>query len=424
VGNLRLSIACLRLVNLVFTAAAVWIAIGTVSRLTRSSACALVIGLLIATQPLYLITGVRVANDALGVLLATVAITGCLRLDGRRLLRQSATIGIAAGLAVLAKAVHFGLLPFVAFCWLAVVAREKLVPARAALAGFVMAVSFLLVTQVELRANLERYGALTSTQEVIKNRQDGRTTGELWGAAREAGLGKRVASLWSRDSLFVGGWSFLLPSRRLLRHHAEAVLLGLAGWLWLLAPKARPAWPVFRSGAPAIACVVLCLSYTAALAYHVVQSQLAWGRPTTNPWYASAALPWFILLVAAGGMSWPLGRLRAFVPAALLATFVAAEVTVTWGLMIATYSGGASGAQALRRLAALQPAILGTPTLVAASAGALFLLAAAIVACGKAWLMPPRVEVELVRTAVRRPHVLGRLQPRAAQTQVTTTDAE
>jgi hypothetical protein len=222
-------------------------------------------------------------------------------------------------------------------------------------------------------------------QEAVKNRREGKTAADLVAAARTMGLGRRMAGLWSEGTLLIGGWSFQVPHRKLVHWYRDGVALGLLGWLCLAAAPTRPRPAVLKAPDVPVACALLCLGYSVGLAYHMVQSQLAWGTPTTNPWYAAAAFPWLVLLVAAGSLSWPLGPLRPLLPALWGATFVAAEATVTWGLMVPTYSGGASGLEALRRLATLQTPLLGTATLAASTVGALALLAAAIVV---GWLRP------------------------------------
>ncbi len=79
VGDLRTSIGVLRLVNLLLTASSVWIALGMAERLIRDRVLSELCGLLIATQPLFLINGVRVANDALGMFFATAAVAAATR---------------------------------------------------------------------------------------------------------------------------------------------------------------------------------------------------------------------------------------------------------------------------------------------------------------------------------------------------------
>jgi hypothetical protein len=190
--------------------------------------------------------------------------------------------------------------------------------------------------------------------------------------------GKVVRRLWLRDSFFAGGWSFLGTDVRLVKLYYFAGLAGLMGWGWRVVARGRRESAVFESARAPIACLVLCASFTAALGYHMVQSKLAWGAPTTTPWYACPALPWFLMIVAGGGLSWPIGRLprgRAGAPDGRLpGGRVLSPSGTGWSRPIRE---GASGLEALRRLSQLQPAAFGTATLLAAAIGSWVLLAAA-----------------------------------------------
>jgi hypothetical protein len=391
VRNLRWSVGGLRLANVGLTAAAVWVALGGIRRLFRRERDAALIGLALAAHPLFLQNGARVANDALGVFLATVAVVGCLAplsppparpTDRRRLAAWGLAVGAVIGLAALAKAVNFALLPFAAFCGLAAVARGRVAPGRAAVAGLVVAAGFLVVTQDELRFNYTRFGAPTSMQEAVRNRANGRTGADLIRTAKGFAWPKIVRRLWTRDLFYMGGWSFLRSHVKAVQTYQLALTLGLYGWAWRLVLARRRDLVLATTTAGLAACAVLCLSVTAALGYHMVQSKLAWGVRTTNPWYACPALPWFLVLAAGGGLAWPLGRLRAALPVALAAAGLSAEAVGIWGRMVPTYAGGATGLEALHRLACLQPGALGTPTLAAALAGQCAVVAALVVIWG------------------------------------------
>jgi len=389
--NLRASVGGLRLVNVALTAGAVWIVLGALRRVMRREGDAALAGLALAAHPLFLLNGARVANDALGVLLASAAVAHGLALvvapDGaRRFAARCLGAGLLVGLAVTAKSTNFGLVPFAAFVWLAATARARVPAGRAVLAGTLMAAGCLAVVQSELRFNLAHYGSLTSMQEGVINAHKGVTRADLLRSAATFDWPKAVGDLWGRGLFFTGGWSFLRPYPKAVRAYRDAVTVGLLGWAWwwavALARRARKAEapaPAFVSPWVPAACLVLVAGYTGALAYHMVQSRLTWGVSTTNPWYASPALPWFLALVTAGGVSWPLGRwLRPAVPVALAGAGLSAEFIAAWGAMAPAYTGGASGLEALRRLAWLQPGFLGTPTLTAAAAAEVVVLAALV----------------------------------------------
>ena len=382
-AQLRRSVGGLRLANVLLTAAAVWVATGAIGRLMRSRKDAALVGLLIALHPLFLINGARVANDALGVFLATLTIAAALELPGRRPVARGVGVGLLAGLAIAAKTVHFGLVPFLGVCWLLMVATRREVPKRRALlAGVGMATGCLLVILPDLRWNLAHYGMPTIMQEALVNRRNGKTGADLLATALRMKWRPQLLNLWLRWSMLAGGWSFLDTSYRWVWRYRHLVVAGLVGWAWLVVPRSRRRPAPFRSARTPLAIVALGGGYTGALAGHMVQSTLAWGTSSTNSWYACAATPWYLALIVGGALCWPVGRLRFALPVALAVTFVAAEGVLVWGAMVPTYAGGVGGWEALQRLATLQMTPLGTPTLLLAQACTLFLFARALFAWG------------------------------------------
>ena len=111
VQNLRWSVAGMRLMNVGLIATAVWVSLEVLRRVVRRKRDAALIGMAMTAHPLFLMNGARVANDALGVFLATLAIASSLalvsRTDDRRLALHGATTGCLIGLAIMAKATNF-----------------------------------------------------------------------------------------------------------------------------------------------------------------------------------------------------------------------------------------------------------------------------------------------------------------------------
>ena len=343
VADLRSTVGGLRLVNLLLTAASVWIALGIVNRVVRDVRLAALCGLLIATQPLFLTNGVRVANDALGVFLATASIAVAMRLRRSHLVGSAFGLGVLVGLAVLAKTVNLGLLPFVAACWTVAMFRDR--DGRWDRAGtrmifasaLAILIGFVIVTQSEFRANWRQFGSPTVMQEAVANRAAGRGTADLIRTTARDRLAKWAEKLWFRDSLSSGGWSWAGKHEHLRSRHEFLAGLGLLGWAWLLVPAARARiFGLFRDPACPLLFLTLCLAYAGAMGYHAVQSQLCWGSIATNPWYAAAAYPWFLLLVSGGAFAWPVGRLRAILPAAIALVFIEVEACTVLGSMTAS----------------------------------------------------------------------------------------
>jgi len=385
VQNLRWSVAGIRLMNVGLIATAVWVSLEVLRRVVRRERDAALIGIAIAAHPLFLLNGARVANDALGVLLATLAFASSLslvsRTDDRRLALHGATTGFLIGLAILAKATNFALVPFAAICWLIMLIRLRPQGTRALLAALALGLGILVVIQSEVRFNLANYGSLSSMQEVLVNQRRGKTKTDLLRTASTVDWPKTISRLWERELFFVGGWSFLQTHPRLVLLYRDLVRLGLVGWICLgavvIVGRRELSKSVFSASWVPLACIVLVLCYTAALGYHTVQSKLAWGMPSTGSWYASPALPWFLAVVAGSVMSLPLSRyLRPAVPLGLAGVSLAAEVTGLFGQMIPNYTGCASWSLALDRLAWLHPWWLGTPALFLAIATEVTLLAA------------------------------------------------
>ena len=293
------------------------------------------------------------------------------------MLAHGLAIGLLVGLASWAKATNLGLLPFLGFAWLAASVRRKLGIVEAVALGTVMLCGWLVIAQFDLFESYRHYGLLTSMQEALLNHKRGLTRRDLLQTAAKIHWVPIITQLWDRELFYTGGWSFLRTHPRITLGYRDIIMLGLLGWCWIVLVRVfrRKYEPVFVSGWIPAACLVLVTSYTLALAYHRVQLTLAWGVATTNAWYAAPALPWFLAVVSVGGLAWPLGKMfRPAVPVVIAAVCLAGELVGIWGTMIDAYSGGASGLEAFRRLASLQPQTLGTATLFLASAGQLFLV--------------------------------------------------
>ncbi|OJW20870.1 MAG: hypothetical protein BGO49_29110 [Planctomycetales bacterium 71-10] len=378
-GDLGASVSAVRLLNLLMTAAAAVVAFAILSRHLAEPRAAAWVGLALATYPLFLINGVRVANDALAVLLATLAIGAGLALSASPWPRPSRLVlaclgaGLLAGLAVLAKATNYALAPFLGFCILLVAARPEVTLRRAAACGVATAAGFLAITLAEMRFNLAHYGSISSMQEAAVNHGRGLGRADLLRTALDIPWASWVAELWSRLIFFAGGWSFQGTHPKAILYHRDLVAIGLLGWAWgavawaAARRRGERSEPVFANPWLPMACVMVVASYTAALGYHMVQSKLAWGRWSTGAWYASPAMPWFLALVVIGLLRWPLaGRLRAVPVLALVGVSIAAEVLAVHGRMIPFYTGYGNWSENLDRLAALQPWWLGRTTMAAA----------------------------------------------------------
>jgi len=174
------------------------------------------------------------------------------------------------------------------------------------LAAACVLAGYAAVTGVYHLHNLHESGGLFAMQEAVYNRERGRGMADILAARYQLDPGRVRDILWY-GLLHVGGWSGL----RLPATFTEVFRLMLyGGVLAFLAAIYNPARRtiVGRQLAMAWEFPVLYLLVLGAQAYHILQSQTAWGQPTTGTWYGLLGLPclvWLMLLgPAALGLRW------------------------------------------------------------------------------------------------------------------------
>lgn len=374
-SNLQASIAVLRALNLLFVAGALALALASIGKLLPPSD-ARIVGLLISVQPLFLQNSVRVANDPLALLLATFVVALALHPRVQRSLLLSMVLGLAAGAAAIVKAFGMALVPFLGVSYFVSVVTGGLTWRRALLCGGLSVASASLLIVPTILGNFELYGSLTPMQEGLANKEAGRGVSALFEAVLAINWPRRLGSSWLHGSTWVGGWSFISTGStgstlRLLVSLIVIAMLG--GWCWRWAsPRARFT-AAFSVPGTALRLTGLIAFVTAALCYHMVQSQTAWGVVTTNSWYAAFAFPWALALAYVGAPQWPGRGVGIALAGWLAALYLGAEVNGAFFRMMPFYSD-ATGLTAFERMASLRPELLGFPTLCIASAATIGLL--------------------------------------------------
>ncbi len=389
-GGLLAVSAGLRLINLLFGAAAVAVALWSVGGLLRMGPHRYIVGLLIATQPLYLLNLTRVANDALAVLFGTITIAALLALGGRRWWIASTIAGSTLGLAVMTKTNLLGLMPFVLLMHAIAVCRRRLSIGAATASLAIVLVLSTAVTYRYFAFNLERYGVLSPLQEAVKNEARGSRAADLWRAATELEWRRDFVMRMFRQTLWRGGWSMLSPdfsaagvNRPLIKLHgfiiSASIIAGLAGLL-----HRRFASPgVWSDRGNGWALLGLWLGMMAALSYHALHSQLAVGNVGTNAWYGAVIFPWLVALLYAGLARMPWRWLGYGTAVIFALNQIAAEIYGTFVLMPSAYTGESWGETARQRLAFMHTPGIGPEIMMP-----MLLLVVALSAVGLAIIMP------------------------------------
>jgi hypothetical protein len=379
-----LAVAVLRLVNLAISAIGLAVVLVWIGRAFTHLAHAMIAGLWITLHPLLLLNSVRVANDALAVTLAQIAIVWCLSLTRRNLIWQCAAIAGVLSLAILTKPTDTVLVPVGLVCLLLAAARRDIPPWQTLAAAVAAAAVLLLSTLAYFRFNWHHYGLLVPIQEALANRQKGLSLSAYFDCLRPAHWNQWAGLLekWFVSSgLWTGGWSFLGPAPIFTLFYQILIALAVLGWI--ASYFLRPSKPLLRCPRPAISgLILLCLGFAAEMIFHAIESFLAWGAATTVPWYAAAALPWLLMFLAVGALGWRTTRLGYSVALLMPALFAAAELHGIFDRMIRLYTQKKFSLDALHRLALLHPPFLGTATLLASTATTLVLLiVAAVMVC-------------------------------------------
>ncbi len=344
----------LRGVNVLLGAAAVGMAVAAVGRLMRGRPLRYLVGLVIALQPLFLLNCGRVANDALAVLLGTAVVAiALLRLRGAWPWAIGA--GALLGVGVLTKANMLALLPFMAVLLASWLVLRQISWRAAVVRGLLVLGTFAVVTGPYFYTNLAAQGVLTPMQEVVANRAAGRTWTDAWAAAAEIDWLERFLLRQVRHSLWVGGWSMLYPPALLNGMHQIAFYHALAGVAFAWPARRRRERLVLddRGAIAGLAWLPVCVM--AGLAYHAVQTKMAYGSGLTNSWYAAVAFPWAIVLGAQGLSLLPVRRAAAIFGVLTAATYLACEVYGALVVMPEAYVGGRWGPAVWERMARLHP---------------------------------------------------------------------
>ncbi len=161
--DLRSSIGGLRLLNVLFAAAAAWIALGVIGQRVRSRLVAAWIGLAVVTQPLFLMNAGSSVERLVGRLLATtVIIAQSMVRDDRRITWRFAAMGVVTGFAILIKGTNWSLVPIITLALAFTTIRNRTPIHRALIGGHCHDAVCRGIVGPEVRFNLATYGVPTS----------------------------------------------------------------------------------------------------------------------------------------------------------------------------------------------------------------------------------------------------------------------
>ena len=329
-----LAVRALRLANLGWTLLGVWLVAVILRRAEvdqRLSECALI---LLSVQPLFLMSNVRVANDAMAFALGAACIVAALRLQSHT---SNPDVGGFLGVVGLVKATAWTQAP----ATLVLRVRRP----RGLSHALRTSLFFALTLGVALTLEFMRQGRFAPTQEAWVLAEQGKGLGDVWRAALSTQWFDEFARRWGRQMLWVGGWSFAPLPKILPRLHQWILIASLV-------PLAIRLWRrELRDWNFAAFCVLACLGVAAGQALHMAQSKAALGFVATPAWYAVIALPWLL-----AGLVWSWGiyeRLPSAATTAFFALLLSAEVVGVFFNWLPTFADSADLAVVVDRCSRL-----------------------------------------------------------------------
>jgi hypothetical protein len=360
ISDLSQSISVLRFVNLLFVVFALMACFWFIHQVTDDRTQAALLMIVLACQPLYLINACRVANDALAVALGTVVIILALQKNwyDRKLLIL--LISFFLGLSIWIKMTNLPLGLFVLLTLLLGFLRKAIPLKRVIVVSGAVLLLTMITNSPNMVFNLRNYGMISPMKAVMINRAKGNGVSEAIASLSEINIAEKLRRIWTRESTWTGGWSFL--SVKKAKNFVELLLyIAMAGWIFHLFRFFRK--PLLFPTDVSIDLLLLVLCITIALGWKMIQIHLAWGMAGINAWYACVGLPFFLSLAYEGAGGW--SRWGAIAFGCLMAvTYLFIEVYGAITQMLPTYSGGATGLEAIRRIALFHPGWLGLETII------------------------------------------------------------
>jgi len=337
----------LRLLNVVFTISSLSIYILIVRRIFRQKNRAAMICCLIFCQPLFLLNGIRIANDSLAILLGSLVILLSVVPRCRHSLACNILAGVMIGLATVVKSTGIVLLPF----WLITLGisafKKELSLWRLSVFAGIMVLLFLALMYKTLIFNLFHYQVAFVMQEALVNKKNNVSLIDLLASGLQFSMVWDIITLWFKKTTWTGGWSMLKVSNI---SNITFILysIGFAGWLARGGLTKNKESKQNSKNQIIISLFALVCLTSMALGWHHIQSIIAWGQSTTCAWYTAMALPCFLILFYEGASHWS-QRSGFFLTVALILVYGYSDI-IGILTMIHHYSGGIVGYEAVSRI--------------------------------------------------------------------------
>ena len=352
-------IYALRLINVLFLAAAVFIFLQTLAKSIPNLRHRLIIALLVATYPLYLITAARVSNCSLSILFGALTLYYIVSAIRERPLRYFTLATCCLGLGILAKATMLTMVPVLFIGGVFCAYRHKF-NVRTSLKTLAVCAGILLVLLLPL---LYHNYQVSGGVYLMAQQHDLREKNIFWVLSYffKVGWSTQLRQwVFTRD-IWSSGWSNFPTNKWVDIPYKAAMYLfwflvigtGLKRG-WARRPSSRRLKYLFSDDGDLLVFACTVIFMVVGLAYFATMSLADYGIPLVIPSYFMIALPAWTALVYQAAL-WLGARVAFWFAHMLIAFYVAAELIGTLYVMPRIYSGTSWSMLSWNRLLQIHP---------------------------------------------------------------------
>ena len=355
------AIYMLRLINVLFIAASVFIFLQILQQCAVRARHRLIIGLLIGLYPLFVINAARVANDALAILFGTLTLYFAINSLSRKTLKYIVLASCCLALGILTKATAVLMAPVVLAALVVGAYKQKTnLPNLLKRFGVVASVLFVFLAPLYFYHYMMT-GQVYSMGRNVNFLLDDKSFWWVWSHAFKVGWNTQLIDWFFVRQFWVSGWSFVVEPGwlwfpyRVVMYGFWSLVIGV-GLFRGFARRRSDTYPeyVFADNAHAVLIATVVITTIAGLAYYSVQCLANWGMIVVVPSYFMIALAAWVVLVYQAALF--LGAKFAFwFSHIVLGFYLIAEIVGTLYLMPQVFTATTWSRESWRRIASMHP---------------------------------------------------------------------
>jgi len=368
----REAIYTLRIINIAMATIAMLCLLSPIKGIFEESRAMRLSILAISLSPMFMVYVSRVANDALALVFAGLAVSVLTRMtDQRHLILKAAIAGGLIGTGVLTKMTVLCVLPAAVVYFWYCAASSRISFGRAFFCTAAIIGCYLIFTMQYHLHNYRDFGTLFPSFDTIENATAGRTFLHLAGNIRFSHLKEFFIERLIRGTLWTSGWSFQWPRNELRVIYFSILVVSALGVVPYIISVIRRTTKRPLLHQHIVLCGLLVIFSFAAAYGHALNAIARWGVITTLPYYVMISYPAFLICVfaCAGGYGRKGVPATAFVFAVF---FLVTEYGSLLGGAVQNWTGATEFKVIFERLASVHPI----------SPGPYFFFPLAIVVCG------------------------------------------